>query len=70
MRHFGSTPAVDGLVVVAHDAQVLVFADQCFDEVELNAVGVLVFVNLNLLEHVLVFAKHLGELVEQSVCEQ
>ena len=40
-----AAPAVDALVVVAHDAEVAVVGGQLADELELGGVGVLVFVH-------------------------
>jgi hypothetical protein len=45
VAHVGAAPAVDGLVVVADDADVPVLAAEEADELELGAVGVLVLVD-------------------------
>ena len=46
----GAAPAVDGLVVVAHDAEVAVAAGEQLHELVLRAVGVLVLVDEDVLE--------------------
>ena len=48
--NFRATPAVDGLVVVTNHADVAMRLYQGFDQLKLNTVGVLVFVNLQMVK--------------------
>ena len=50
VRHFGAPPAIDRLVVVAHDAQVAMPGGQGLDDAILAAVGVLVLVDQEVIE--------------------
>ena len=47
VAEFGAAPAVDGLIIVTDDAEVTVFAGELMQEIELQGVGVLIFVNKN-----------------------
>ena len=49
----GAAPAVDGLVFVADDAEIGIFAGQQPQQVVLHAVGVLIFVHVNVAEALL-----------------
>ena len=60
-----STELVNGLVVIAHHAEVLVFCRQQADELELGQVGVLVFVHHYVLETLLVIIQHIRVVLEQ-----
>ena len=61
----GTPEAVDGLVVVAYDAQIPVLAGQQADQFELGVVGVLVLVHHDIAEAVLVRGQNLVVGVEQ-----
>ena len=61
--HVCTAPAVDGLIVVAHHADVLVLAPQQLDEAVLRVVGVLVLVH----EHVIEAALPAGELARVAL---
>ena len=50
VRDFGPAPAVDRLVVVAHDAQIAMPAGERLDDFVLAAVGVLIFVDEHVIE--------------------
>ena len=50
VRHFGAAPAVDRLVVVAHDAQVAMPAGERLDDLVLAVVRVLVLVDEHVVE--------------------
>ena len=63
----GATPAVDGLVVIADDHEVLVLAREQVGDGVLNAVGVLVLVDADLAEALLVVVKHLRVLGEKFI---
>ncbi len=63
--HFGSAPTVDRLVVITDDAQVFMRANQRFNQAELNAVGVLIFVNLHIQKSLLPPSQNFREFVEQ-----
>lgn len=65
-----SAPAVDGLVVVADDAEIFVGADEGFDEGELEAVGVLVLVDLDEVEAFLLSVENFGVFEEELVGEE
>ena len=56
----GATPAINGLVVVAHDHEVLVLGGQQVGDFVLNVVGVLILVDANVAEALLVLVEHLG----------
>lgn len=56
----GATPAINGLVVVAHDHEVLVLGGQQVGDFVLDVVGVLIFVDANVAEALLVLVEHLG----------
>ena len=43
--HFSAAPAINGLIIVADNTDVAVFAGQSVNEVELGAVGILILVN-------------------------
>ena len=61
----GATPAINGLVVVAHDHEVLVLGGQQVGDLVLDVVGVLVLVDANVAEALLVLVKHLGTGAQQ-----
>ena len=62
-----AAPAVDGLVVVAHDAQVVLPRGQGVDELVLHAVGVLVLVHQDVFEQLLVARQHVRGVAQQDV---
>ena len=68
--HFRPAPAVDRLVVVADDAERAVRPHERFGQRELRAVGVLVFVDLHVIEAALVASQHVRKLLEQAMREQ
>ena len=61
----GATPAVNGLVVVAHDHEVLVLGGQQVGDLVLDVVGVLILVDANIAEALLVLVEHLGTGAQQ-----
>ena len=61
----GATPAVNGLVIVAHDHEVLVLSGQQVGDFVLNVVGVLILVDANVAEALLVLIEHLGTGAQQ-----
>ena len=61
----GATPAVNGLVVVAHDHEVLVLGGQQVGDLVLDVVGVLILVDANVAEALLVLVEHLGAGTQQ-----
>ena len=63
----GTTPAVDGLVVVAHHHEVAVARGQQVGDLVLHVVGVLILVHADLAEAFLVALQHLGVLGQQLV---
>ena len=70
MRDLGAPPAVDRLVVVAHDAQVAVPGGQGLDDAVLAAVGVLVFVDQEVIEAAGLGGADLGEPREKLLGQQ
>ena len=56
----GATPAINGLVVVAHDHEVLVLGGQQVGNLVLDVVGVLILVDANVAEALLILVEHLG----------
>ena len=63
----GATPAVDGLVVVAHHHDVLVLRGQKPRDGVLGVVRVLVFVHHEVAEAVLIGVQHVGVVLQQQV---
>ncbi len=63
--HVGAPPAVDGLVVIADDAEVAVLGGELDDEAVLREVDVLIFVHEDMAEALLVAREHVGVLLEQ-----
>ncbi len=63
--HPSPAPAVDRLVVVADDAEVIVVGDQCGDDLVLSGVCVLVLVDHHVIEALLVSCEHVGVIAEQ-----
>ena len=61
----GATPAVNGLVIVAHDHEVLVLGGQQVGDLVLDVVGVLILVDANVAEALLVLVEHLGAGAQQ-----
>ncbi len=61
----GATPAVNGLVVVAHDHEVLVLGGQQVGDLVLDVVGVLILVDADVAEALLVLLEHLGAVAQQ-----
>ena len=70
VRDLGPAPAVDRLVVVAHDAQVAMAAGERFDDLVLAVVGVLVFVDEHVIEPLGFGAANGGEASEKLHGEQ
>ena len=62
----GPPEAVDGLVVVAHHADVLILLGQQLDQHILGVVGVLILVHHDVAEFVLVVVQHVGVLLEEG----
>ena len=61
----GATPAVNGLVIVAYDHEVLVLGGQQVGDLVLDVVGVLILVDANVAEALLVLVEHLGAGAQQ-----
>ena len=61
----GATPAINGLVIVAHDHEVLVLGGQQVGDLVLDVVGVLILVDANVAEALLVLVEHLGAGAQQ-----
>ena len=61
----GATPAINGLIVVAHDHEVLVLGGQQVGDFVLDVVGVLILVDANVAEALLVLIEHLGAGAQQ-----
>ena len=61
----GATPAINGLIVVAHDHEVLVLGGQQVGDLVLDVVGVLILVDANVAEALLVLVEHLGAGAQQ-----
>ena len=61
----GAAPAVNGLVIVAYDHEVLVLGGQQVSDLVLDVVGVLVLVDANVAEALLVLFEHLGAGAQQ-----
>ena len=61
----GAAPAINGLVIVAHDHEVLVLGGQQIGDLVLDVVGVLVLVDANVAEALLVLVEHLGAGAQQ-----
>ena len=61
----GATPAINGLVVVAHDHKVLVLGGQQVGDLVLDVVGVLILVDANVAEALLILVEHLGAGAQQ-----
>ena len=65
--YVGSAEGVNALCVVAHDADVLVACRQLLDDEILCIVGVLILVHHDVLETLLVFQQHVGEVAQQDI---
>ncbi len=65
MTHVGAAPAVDRLIVVAHDAEILVLGGQRLHELVLRDVGVLELVHQHVIEAAAPVREALGMLREQ-----
>ena len=61
----GATPAINGLIVIAHDHEVLVLGGQQVGDLVLDVVGVLILVDANVAEALLVLVEHLGAGAQQ-----
>ena len=61
----GAAPAINGLVIVAYDHEVLVLGGQQVGDLVLDVVGVLILVDANVAEALLVLVEHLGAGVQQ-----
>ena len=68
--HLGTAPAVDALVVVAHDAKVSMLPGQAVYQLELRVVGVLIFVHHDVAVTLAAFVEGLRALCEQPQDEQ
>ena len=60
-----TAPTIDRLVVVAHDAQIAVRANQLGDDAKLQLVGVLVLIDLHVFEPLLLALEDVGALLEE-----
>ena len=61
----GAAPAINGLVIVAYDHEVLVLGGQQVGDLVLDVVGVLILVDANVAETLLVLIEHLGAGAQQ-----
>ena len=61
----GAAPAINGLVIVAYDHEVLVLGGQQVGDFVLDVVGVLILVDANVAEALLVLIEHLGAGAQQ-----
>ena len=61
----GTAPAINGLVIVAYDHEVLVLGGQQVGDLVLDVVGVLILVDANVAEALLVLVEHLGAGAQQ-----
>ena len=61
----GAAPAINGLVIVAHDHEVLVLGGQQVGDLVLDVVGVLILVDANVAEALLILVEHLGAGAQQ-----
>ena len=61
----GAAPAINGLVIVAYDHEVLVLSGQQVGDFVLDVVGVLILVDANVAEALLVLIEHLGTGAQQ-----
>ena len=61
----GAAPAINGLVIVAYDHEVLVLGGQQVGDLVLDVVGVLILVDANVAEALLVLVEHLGAGAQQ-----
>lgn len=61
----GATPAINGLVVVAYDHEVLVLGGQQVGDLVLDVVGVLILIDANVAEALLVLVEHIGAGAQQ-----
>ena len=50
VSYFGPSPAINRLIVISHDAQIAMILCNRFDDAILRAVGILVFVDQNVIE--------------------
>ena len=60
-----AAPAINGLVIVAYDHEVLVLGGQQVSDLVLDVVGVLILVDANVAEALLVLVEHLGAGAQQ-----
>ena len=61
----GATPAINGLVIVAHSGEALAFTGQQFEQFILGGIGVLVFVHQPMADLFLPFRTHFGVVLQQ-----
>ena len=61
--NFRAAPAVDGLIVIAHDKQISVHRGKTFDDLELHGVGVLELVHMHIAESARKIGERLGVLL-------
>ena len=61
----GAAPGVNGLVVVAHNHEVLILGGQQVGDLVLHVVGVLILVHADVAEALLVLFQHLGARAQQ-----
>ncbi len=70
VSHFRAAPAVNRLVVVADDAERAMPPHERFGQRELDAVGVLVLVDLHVVEAALMAGEDVGKVAEEPMREQ
>ena len=58
-------PAIDRLVIIADDKNIIVFFRQKIDEQILRIIGVLILVHHDIAKHILIFPKHLRMLLKE-----
>ncbi len=65
VAHGGASEAVDGLVVIAHHAEVVMLRDDEADDLKLHHVGILILVDHHVLKPLAVFGAHFGVALEE-----
>ena len=67
VRQVGTTPRIDGLVVVAHDHDVAMLSREQLSERVLSVVGVLILVHQQVAEPILIDLEHLFMVLKQEI---
>ena len=64
--HISTTPTVDRLVSIPYYADILETRSQEFNELILSMVGILILINMNVLELLLVISQNIGILIKET----